>query len=131
MAHDCHEQAHEGDATVCEMIHDDCIAFCTGGTGTETGTTMTTTTVGESDSGSTHAEEDTTAAHDTTAGHDESTTGDHGTGTETGSTVCDELGTGCHDIKTTEGQECHEIGHTGDVAACEKAYDMCAKICGL
>jgi len=34
MAFECHQQAHEGDAEVCEMIHDECIAFCTGaGTG--------------------------------------------------------------------------------------------------
>lgn len=31
MAQDCHVQAHEGDADLCEMIHDECIAFCTGG----------------------------------------------------------------------------------------------------
>jgi len=39
MAYDCHEQAHENDAAQCEMIHDACIAFCTGGsTGDDSGT---------------------------------------------------------------------------------------------
>ena len=34
MAQDCHLTAHEGDAAECEMVHDECIAFCTGaGTG--------------------------------------------------------------------------------------------------
>jgi hypothetical protein len=139
MAHDCHEQAHAGDAAVCEMIHDECIAFCTGGTGTETGTSMTTmtsTTDATTDaptSSESSTDESTTEHHDetTTEHNDESSTAaDHGTDTGAPDS-CDELGSGCHDNKTPEGMECHDIGHAGDVAACDKAYDMCAKICGL
>jgi hypothetical protein len=33
MARDCHVTAHDGDAAECEMIHDECIAFCTGESG--------------------------------------------------------------------------------------------------
>jgi hypothetical protein len=136
MAHDCHEQAHAGDAAVCEMIHDECIAFCTGaGTGSESGTsmstTMTTTTDATTDA-STGSESGTTDEATSSSGHmdESSTAADHGTG-DTGAGVCDEIGTGCHDIKTPEGQECHDLGHDGDEAACQKAYEMCAKICGL
>jgi hypothetical protein len=136
MATECHEQAEAGDATQCQMIHDECIAFCTGGTGSETGATMTMSTATVSDSGSTHAEEttqgdDTTAAHDGSTGDHGSTGADHGTGSETGANACDELGSSCHDIETPEAQACHEIGHAGELPACEEAYEMCAKICGL
>jgi len=140
MAHECHEQAHAGDAAVCEMISDECIAFCTGGTGTETGTTtsmtsMTSTTVGESGSESSTEDEGTTQAHDeSTSGgdHDESTGADHGTGSETSAaTSCDILGSGCHDNKTPEGMECHDLGHDDDIAACDAALAECTEICGL
>ncbi len=132
-AHDCHEQAHDGDAAVCEMIRDECLAFCAGGT--ETGSTSSPTS--ESDSGSTHGEEST--GDDGSTGHDSSTaaaesgsTGDdHSTGTETGDAVCPLLGSGCHDVATVEGQECHDIGHDGDEVACAAALVECTEICGL
>lgn len=141
MANECHEQAHAGDAAVCEMIHDECIALCNGGTGTETGTTMTTTMSSTTDPTDTDTDtntedEGTTHAHDESTTHQDAESTDGGTGHDSGSetseaTSCDILGSGCHDNKTPEGMECHEIGHTGDVAACDKALEMCSKICGI
>jgi hypothetical protein len=132
MAHECHEQAEQdGTEETCEMIHDACLAACAGGTGTETGTSLTTmSSTTDSESGT--EEEGTTHAHDESTGHqDESSSGDdHGTG-ETGASSCDLIGSGCHDDKTAEGIACHDIGHGGDVAACDEALDMCAKICGF
>lgn len=142
MAHDCHETSHENDEAACDAVHDECIAFCTGAaTGSESGTTMTSTTMTSTtdaptstESGSntdTDAETTDVSTESSSGHHDESSTAaDHGTG-DTGAGVCDEIGTGCHDIKTPEGQECHDLGHDGDEAACQKAYEMCAKICGL
>jgi hypothetical protein len=37
MAHECHDTAHGGTAEECEAVHDDCIAFCTGGDTGESG----------------------------------------------------------------------------------------------
>ncbi len=110
-------------------------------TASTTDTTTASTTLGTSDAtessgpgSSSESEGSSDHGHDTSAGHD--TSGDHGTsghdsGSETGQTVCDMLGEGCHDNETKEGQMCHLVGHDGDEAACEKIFDMCAKICGL
>lgn len=45
--------------------------------------------------------------------------------------MCEELGEVCHEPGETNAmaQECHEIGHAGDAAACAMAYDDCIALC--
>lgn len=122
----------------------------TGATATETdptttSTTATTTTAStstetasssasSSEDGSSGTTDDTapsdSSGSDSGTGHDGSTGHDSGS-SSTGASLCEILGEGCHDNETDEGQACHLIGHDGDEAACEKAFDMCAEICGL
>jgi hypothetical protein len=47
------------------------------------------------------------------------------------SPMCEELGEVCHEPGETNemAQECHVIGHDGDAAACEMAYDECIAFC--
>jgi hypothetical protein len=137
MAHECHETAHAGEAAACEMNHDACIAFCTAGTGSESGGETGSTSATASESGTSTAESTGPTATEsgsesTTQGHDDSTgRGGHDSGSETAGTACDVLGTGCHDVETPEAQACHDLGHDGDVMACEEALAECTKICGL
>jgi hypothetical protein len=48
-----------------------------------------------------------------------------------GPAVCEELAKACHDVGHGPGEtgKCHEIGHKGDVQACEKERDRCLKLC--
>ncbi|MBC8069235.1 MAG: hypothetical protein IAG13_12945 [Deltaproteobacteria bacterium] len=137
MAHECHETAHAGEAAACEAIHDECIAFCAGGSGSETGTATGSTGATASESSTVTTEPTGSSGTDhgssegTTGGHDESSSGDHGSSSETAGTACDVLGSGCHDVDTPEAQACHDIGHDDDVMACEDALAECTKICGL
>lgn len=42
---------------------------------------------------------------------------------------CAALGSLCHPVETTAAQDCHELGHANDAAACAEAFDACAELC--
>jgi hypothetical protein len=43
--------------------------------------------------------------------------------------MCEEIGELCHDTATALGQQCHELGHAENPAACEAQYDDCIAEC--
>lgn len=45
--------------------------------------------------------------------------------------ACEEIAKACHDVGTAPGDAgaCHEIGHKGDAAACEKEHHRCLALC--
>ncbi len=48
-----------------------------------------------------------------------------------GNAECDELGELCHEAGEidADAKECHEVGHTGDAAACAARFDECKTLC--
>jgi hypothetical protein len=96
----CHDIGHDEDHAMCEARRDECVALCEAA----------------HDDGGTHHDEDGGTHHDEDGGPPD---------------LCDELGSLCHpyDTGSGPGHECHEIGHAGDLPACEAAEAMCRTVC--
>ncbi|AKF08627.1 hypothetical protein [Sandaracinus amylolyticus] len=98
---ECHDLGHAGDVAACEPRRDECVALCTAAR-TDAGSSE------EVDAGSHHEDVD--------GGPPD---------------LCDELGSLCHAYDTGSGpaHECHEVGHAGDLAACQAVETMCRATC--
>ncbi len=101
----CHDVAHGGDVAMCTAQKAACIELCDAAPEMEN--------AGDDD------------------GHDKGSESGLESGTADTATeqTCEALSTLCHEGKVEEVQNCHDLGHAGDEAACAAQYEACVAAC--
>jgi hypothetical protein len=146
LGHECHEIGHENAVSECHEKYDECIAFCTApdaGAPPDASIPSACEEIGHKcheldDGGDTLAHECHEVGHAGDLAACEAiypqciALCDPAGAGDAGKLLCDEIGEKCHpfdDGGAGLGHECHEVGHTGDVAACAAIYDQCITFC--